>query len=219
MINEIIFFSQIIILTVFISIILYKKEYMFLYILFSIILILLNILVNQEITIFNLNACAIESYSAALFWISSLIFIIDGETGAQRLIKISILTNIFSSIMFITVFLYIPNFGSIWIEIYDKLLSKYILSVFISTITFIFAYYIERKIYSKIVKYFHNKLISQAISVCIGQFFDTIIFGFLYFNKPGMIILEIIIFSCIVKFICIAIFFILFNWLKNYFSF
>lgn len=203
MINELIFFIQIIILSIFIFNLSSNEKKIHLYQIFSVILVIMNLLVNQEIKLFGLHACAIEPYSVGLFWLGIIIYSIDGEIGAKNLLRSTIIINLFTIIMFTSMFISTPTSGNWWTFIYDTILTKGIISLTISTITFYFSYFIERKIYLKLIKKNINCILSQSISVSIGQLIDTILFSFLYFDKSFNTIIEIILFSMIIKFLCI----------------
>jgi uncharacterized integral membrane protein (TIGR00697 family) len=204
MINEIIFLIQ----TIFVSFILIfnssKEKLSFLYQIFTISLILINILIQKEIILFGIHTTTVEPYSILIFWTSAKIYYIEGEVGAKKIIHSMIFTNILLLMFFLFFSIYTPYKNDQYCNFLEHILNMSIYSIIISTITFIFSYFIERKIFNLLIKKIDN-IYSQSISISISQFFDTFIFSYLYFQKPIKIVFQIAFFSYLIKLICIII--------------
>jgi uncharacterized integral membrane protein (TIGR00697 family) len=204
MINEIVFFIQIFLVSLILIFNSSKEKINFLYQLFAVSLVLINLLVKKEIILFGIHTTTIEPYAILMFWIASTIYYLEGNIGAKRIIYSTFFINSLI-IIFLSLFLIYNSSEKTEYEKYYKFVfESSIYSVIISTITFCISYFIERKIFNLLIKKFNN-IYSQGLAISIGQLFDTFIFSYLYFQKPILTILQIAIFSYLIKLICILI--------------
>jgi uncharacterized integral membrane protein (TIGR00697 family) len=208
MLNEIVFLSQLGISSFFILLFSRKGVTSFLYPLFFACLFAVNLFVNQEIILFGLHTTAVEVYSVAMFWIAATIYSFEGRSGANLLISMTLISNLFLILMMFTFRFYQPLENCIWTHCYDLLTSKMMQSVLISTGSFLLSYFIERKVFSSIYKIFFNGVIfSQFVASSIGQVIDTVIFTVIYFSdKPLIVVFQIGLFAYIVKLICLSLY-------------
>ncbi len=198
--NECLFFLQIIIISLFLLLFAKKKYINLLESLLIYLFIFINLMNCNEITIFSIHCSIVEPFGILMYFITIFIYNWDKQ----------IINNFFKNIYIISIFLSLIFFIIIQYTFIKSnfillLIHEYIFNTFISIISFNISYLIERTIFNKIN--FIKSPFRESLSVSIGQLFDTIFFTFLiFFNRPYTIIIEIILFSYLIKLFCILIY-------------
>jgi uncharacterized PurR-regulated membrane protein YhhQ (DUF165 family) len=195
--NEILFFLQIIIIGIFLSLFAKKKYISLLSNLFIHLFIFLNLISANEISIFSLHCSIVEPFGILMYFMTVFLYSWDKNT-VDDIFKNIYIINIFLFIIFLITLQYSYVNNSFIIII----LKEYIYNTFISIISLHLSYYTERHAFNKIQ--FLPSPIREGISVAIGQLFDTLFYTILiFFNRPYKIIIEIIFCSYIIKLFCI----------------
>ncbi len=206
MINEFLFFAQLIIISLFLRYFSKINTISVLYQLFSISLLLINLLVNKEIILFGIHTTTVEPYSVMIFWIGIIVYSLEKDLGTKKILQSTFIIHLFSIIFLISFLYFTPIKENIYLFYYNNIIKNAIYSIILSTLTFSGSFFIERKIFNLISKTIKSPY-SQAISVSIGQSLDTFFYTIFYFyEKPNIILLQIFSFSYFIKLICITIY-------------
>jgi hypothetical protein len=195
--NELLFTTQIIIISIFLFIFLREKYTNVLISLVSHLFIFLNIFAIQETIVFSIHCSVIEPLGIALYFITIFLYRWNEKTVA--IVFKNIYINHFFLFLIFSIINYYHNLVS---EMHIALITNYFYNTFISIISFNASYYIEQHIFN--ILYTIESPFRESLSVSAGQLFDTIFYTcFVFYNRPLIVIFQIIIFSYIIKLCCI----------------
>lgn len=197
MINELLFFLQIVLMA-FVLLLFAKKKYEILLHQFYIILIIfINLLSNYEIKFFGFHTTAIEPCGVGLYFLSIALYRFN-EKNAQIIIKNTFIITGLLFFLLGNIYYFIPVQESF----YKFIIKNYLYNMLVSVLDFLISYFIERKIYNYLSSV--SNPIRGSFSVAISQLFDTIFYSFaLFYNRPSYVIMSIITFSYAIKLVCI----------------
>jgi uncharacterized PurR-regulated membrane protein YhhQ (DUF165 family) len=198
--NELLFIIHTLLIGLITQYAIIKKNKQLLTLLFSIFFIIINIFSHLTTTLFGITTTRVEPFAVGLFWISIYCFRLFGNDGRNAIIQS----------MWYTSGIYLGSYSVIHSYnkncFFDSGFLEAPLSIIISMITFYIVYYCEQKIYMYCSKKF-TSYNSQLISTLSGQILDSTIFSLLFFGFRKQIheVFSIIIFSIIIKLLCIII--------------
>jgi hypothetical protein len=198
--NELAFFIQLFGIGFFLLQFAKKKYETFLESSFLVFFFIINIFSMFELKTFGIYITPIEPIAIGMYFIGIILYSYNHEKSdktIQNLFKINILI--------IALLLSISLYNQESTEF--QFLSHHLFYTFlISCISFSLSYIIERKIYQQLQKRISN-ILSQALSVACGQFFDTAFYTIcIFYQKSLYIIISIFSFSYIIKLFCISIY-------------
>lgn len=206
MINELLFLA----FTLFLGIttaLLYTFNIEFLYSLFALLFLLLNIFVNINITLFGFHSTAAEPLGVALFLIGILTYRHKNH-HKQNLFAITAYSSLIIAItcFFINAFSAQNSLFTAENTLFytcSTLLSK---SIIVSMISLCVGIFIERLSYNIFSLFFKTPLTAQTFSLLIGQLVDTCFYTFLYFNFPFNEQIQVLLTAYGIKIACIGVY-------------
>lgn len=181
--------------------------------LISVQLILVNLFVSKEISLFGITATASDSLSIGIAFSLNLLQEIYSQSVAKKAIFISFFNSIFYIIATFFHKAYLANQTSLLIsDAFDLLLSSMPRIIIASLLIYIFIQYLDNKLYAFLSQKLTDKyfLFKNYISITVTQLLDTIFFSFFGLYGTGTFntvykIGQIIMISYIIKLVTILI--------------
>lgn len=210
--NELIFFIYVIFVSTF-SLIALKISKSTLISLICLQVVLSNLFISKEITLFGLSATASDALYVGATLSLNLLQEFFNKQEARKAIWISFFSSIFYTVAVLLHLSYNASGNMAISNCFNSILSPMPRIIIASLFTYLLVQHIDSYLYSKFTQKFKNKffLIRNYSSVAISQLLDTIMFSFLglyglsksYSNIYTII--QIIIISYIVKILVITI--------------
>ena len=167
------------------------------------LLICCNVLISKQITLFSLSVTASDAYAVSLFFINNIITTYYGKQKGQRAIQINMFCLVVFTILTKIHTLFTPSPLDSLSPMYEAIFSQGIRV----TVSSIICFYLSQRLDLFLFTYFMHrfgKTKAMFTSLCISQAFDTICFTYLAFWGLGFAFKDIILFSYLIKLICIT---------------
>ena len=166
----------------------------------------INFFVQKEIVLFGFHTTTVEPFALAVFYIGNYIHGKYGEKIAWNLLLNSIISTLIISLAVYFIPLYHPSSYDTCHQLYKMIIMPGIQSVLVSLLVFMLSYSLERFLYRFFSRnYSHIPFIAGFFAILISQFFDTALYGSLFFFSRGFLrIKEQVLYAYAIK--CIGIF-------------